>query len=589
MKAAHHVIRVHSVAIAGTCFVLLLFGVGLPDTFGETTKQTLSPREQFRLGERMYREGVLPSGETMQAVVKGDVTVPGTSFTCVSCHLRGGLGSFEGGVVTPPTNGAKLFRPLQVYSSAAKSDKPFNPVQIAEQNLKYNQTNIRRPVYTDESLAVSLRDGMDSAGRIMDDVMPRYPLENGDMTLLVSYLKSLSSEFSPGVTDTTIRFATIITDDVSPEKQNAMLIPLENFIKAKNQMNIFDPQKNLRTRSTGFRSRFMAETSFAPKGVAPRNLSLSRWVLKGAPETWRSQLEEYNRREPVFAILGGITHGDWQPIHQFCEENQIPNIFPITDYPVISQSDWYTLYFSKGYYQEGEAAARFLNGKDEVQGKPILQIVRDSREGRMLSRGFQETWCDFGQSAPVTIILKAGETLTAELLRQKMAQEKPAAIILWDGPETLQELEMMAAERIGPAMVLVSSGYLGKGMFSLNEQVRDFTYLTYPYGISQTPEEKSATSMGIKKFYAEANAGVTTRISQQSYILTVILDMALLDMKDNFYRDNFLDVIGMIMDQDVPLYERLSFGPGQRYASKGCYIVQLGKPGLVKKSNWVIH
>ena len=39
-------------------------------------------------------------------------------------------------------------------------------------------------------------------------------------------------------------------------------------------------------------------------------------------------------------------------------------------------------------------------------------------------------------------------------------------------------------------------------------------------------------------------------------------------------------------------YERLSFGPGQRYAAKGCYIVQLthgANPALVKKSDWVIH
>jgi len=63
-------------------------------------------------------------------------------------------------------------------------------------------------------------------------------------------------------------------------------------------------------------------------------------------------------------------------------------------------------------------------------------------------------------------------------------------------------------------------------------------------------------------------------------------------MKDNFYRDYFIDVISMHKDLDVPLYERLSFGPGQNYASKGCYIVQLSKgaqPELVRKSDWVIH
>lgn len=492
-------IRGKSIASAAVFFMLILTGFILPCSAGEQAKQALSPEDQFLLGELIYREGILPSGEAMQAVVKNDIIVPGTSFTCASCHLRAGLGSFEGGVYTPPTNGAKLFKPLQVYSSATNEGKPFTPPEIVQQNLRYYQTHQRRPIYTDKSLADALRNGTDSAGRVMNDVMPRYLLENEDMKLLISYLKSLSSEFSPGVSDTTLRFATIITDDVSPEEQNAMLVPLENFIKNKNKTNFLDPREGARSKSTGFRSRLMAETTFAPKEVEIRTLSLSRWVLKGPPETWRNQLEEYNRKEPVFALLGGITNGEWRPIHQFCEENHIPSFFPITDFPVISQTDWYTLYLSKGYYQEGEGAARFINGKDELKGKPIVQFVRDTREGRELSRGFQETWSDFGQKAPVTVILKAGETLTAEFLQQKLAQEKPAAIILWDGSESLKTLEILAAGKDKPATVLVSSRYLGKSMFSLDEKVWDFTFITYPYGITQLPEEKSPYSMAAVK------------------------------------------------------------------------------------------
>ena len=96
----------------------------------------------------------------------------------------------------------------------------------------------------------------------------------------------------------------------------------------------------------------------------------------------------------------------------------------------------------------------------------------------------------------------------------------------------------------------------------------------------------------VKNYDCEANTVKTIRIAQQSYILTFVLDMAIFNMKGNFYRDYFLDLIDCLMDLDVPLYERLSFGPGQRYASKGCYIVQLAKgnkPMLVKKSNWVIN
>ena len=63
-------------------------------------------------------------------------------------------------------------------------------------------------------------------------------------------------------------------------------------------------------------------------------------------------------------------------------------------------------------------------------------------------------------------------------------------------------------------------------------------------------------------------------------------------INDNLYRDHLLDVMSMQMDVVVRDYERLSFGPGQRYASKGCYIIQLGPgevPELIQKSDWVIY
>ena len=76
------------------------------------------------------------------------------------------------------------------------------------------------------------------------------------------------------------------------------------------------------------------------------------------------------------------------------------------------------------------------------------------------------------------------------------------------------------------------------------------------------------------------------------YSLTQILTTALMDMEQNLYRDTLLDVIGMQRDQVVPDYERLSFGPGQRYAAKGCYLMQLSEgpnPTLLKKSGWVTY
>ncbi len=527
----------------------------------------LSRDEALRVGERIYREGILSSGKPLEGVVKGDIPVEGHMFSCQSCHMRAGLGSFEGGVYSPPVNGNTLFRPLKfVYKGIVQEQVPP-----------------RRPAYSDATLAEVIRFGNDPGGRIINDVMPRYQLDDQEMASLIAYLKSLSSHFSPGVTETTLRFATIVTDEVGEKERAAMLAPLESYVRNKNTLaDYFETQ-------AGFKSRRMAVAMLGGAEPALRKLSLTCWLLKGAPKTWRSQLEEYYRKEPVFALIGGITTGEWRPIHQFSEENQIPCLFPDTDYPVISKSDWYTLYLSKGYYQEGEGAARYLNGRRELhEGSGVVQIVRESREGQALAAGFLETWRELGHEAPLTVRLKAGEAVPKGVMDKLTAKGRPAVLLLWDDSDALPVLGQFAAAHDRPEMVFVSSTYLGKKMTSMDDASRAFTYITYPYRL---PEEiaplPAAPQMARKVFKADP-----TRGENQSYAVTQLLNMVFMNIRGNYYRDYLLDLIDCIMDQEVPLYERLSFGPGQRYASKGCYIVQLAKgetPRLIRRSDWVMH
>ena len=535
----------------------------------------LSREETLRLGERIYREGVLPSGAPLKAFVQGDIPVEGTMFSCESCHMRAGLGSNEGRVVTLPTNGRKLYQPMftgRQFTSAEQKAFSRNSTPLY-------QAPPRRPAYTDETLAAVLRGGVDPAGRQLDYVMPRYDLEDRDMAILVYYLKALSTEPSPGVTATTIRFATVITEEVSPEDRAAMLVPLEAYVRDRNN------------QAPAFETRAKYRVNVEEMDLAYRRLSLARWELKGPPETWRGQLEEYYRKEPVFALIGGITYGDWRPIHEFSEEHRIPCIFPITDFPVISETDWYTLYFSKGLYQEGEGAARFLSRKIEpAPDAAIVQVAQDTPEGRALAAGFQETWQGLGLQPPVTRMLPAGETASPSFLRQLIDKEKPAALLLWLGPESLPALDAIAADPNRTGLVMVSSGLLKQELAKLPDPARVFTYITYPYRL---PQEEGPYADLAKTWLKSRKAPVNDRrISTRTYSLFMLLTTSFMHMRGNHYRDNFLDVISMYQDLYYPDYERLSFGPGQRYASKGCYIVQLTRgasPSLVRKSDWVIH
>ncbi|PKN13267.1 MAG: amino acid ABC transporter substrate-binding protein [Deltaproteobacteria bacterium HGW-Deltaproteobacteria-4] len=534
-----------------------------------------SQQEALMLGEKIYRKGILPSGEPVTAIVKGDIPVDGTMFSCESCHMRSGIGSFEGGVLTTATNGANLYKAQFNFRDLTPDEIRKLPRYMLSQYL----APPRRPPYTDESLAVSLRLGIDPTGRELHSVMPRYLLDDREMKILVHYLKSLSAELSPGVTDTTIRFATIITDDVSAEEVDAAMAPLEKYILGRKKR-----EKSIETRAKNYGIFGMT------MDLSYRRISLSRWELKGSPDTWRKQLEEHYRREPVFALLGGITNGEWKPIHEFSEENRIPCIFPITDFPVISKSDWYTLYFSKGYYQEGEAVARHLGMTINLpHDKTVVQIYYNTREGRAFSSGFSETWQGLARQLPVNRILQAGEKLPPDFLRGLADKKNPPVVLLWLGPEAFPALETIAASANRPEMIYLSSSLLHENLEKLPEQSRGFTYITYPYALPRvkTLALNPSTAKG-------PQTTIDRRIPAKRYSTGVILTDALMMMGTDFYRDRFLEVIDMLQDKPQPYtdYERLSFGPGQRYAAKGCYIVQLtpgASPELVKKSEWVIH
>jgi hypothetical protein len=591
--------RIQKVSTAALILLTILFsvsarGAGLTD---------LKADEVQRLGERMYRDGILPSGEPIQATLKGDVKVPGSAFSCESCHLRSGIGSIEGQIVSPPTNWLKLSKPYYKYEPILGD---HSRVMKGMYDGRAPAKPVFRPSYTYETLVEALLLGVSPTGREFNSAMPRYVLEDRDMDILIAYLKTLSAELSPGVDPAFkyIRFATVIAGDVPADERKEMLAVLDSIIDQHNS----NARKRNRRLNMG---THMQDAAFN----YPR-FTLARWELKGTPDTWRAQLEEYYRKEPVFALLGGISVADWRPMHEFSEQNKIPCLLPITDLPVVSDSDWYTLYFNKGMYQEGDTAARYLAMNSEsASDAGILQVVEDTPRARAVAAGFLAAWKDLGRGAPETVNLPPGQTISAEMLRSLTGSKRSSTLLLWTAAGTLPALGSLAEDKGRPGMVFVSSSLLDRETRSIPEAARGFTYISYPYRLDpDTVGFRTSFEFWLKKrTIPVSDKRIATRLFSLTNVLlepfaTVKRDFnpggmgqgqvnmedqfeSLMHVKRNYYRDYLFDVIGMFGDKGSLDYERLSFGPGQRYMSKGCYIVQLSpgpKPELVKRSDWVI-
>lgn len=553
------------------CLLLLLAGNCHGAEAVKAPAPKLDSAQTHKLGERMYRDGLLPDNSPMRGYVRGDVEIDSTMFSCSNCHTRSGLGSVEGQVSSPPVNATSLFNPRYLYKDLIKNT-------ISKSRGVTRTAKPTRPAYTDETLAQAILGGVNPDGREFATVMPRYNLGDREMAILIGYLRTLSAQYSPGVTEDTIHFATIITEDVSAADRAAMMGILNTLVTINQQTK---EQRKHPQFSKMFR---MLDNAYF------RYISISPWVLKGSPETWRGQLEEYYRKEPVFAILGGISGKSWQPMHEFCEDNQIPCLFPVTDLPVISETSWYTLYASKGYYQEGETAARFIARNDDpLKRQKILQIVAPSPVGEALAAGFNATWKEVGSGTPETFRMPQGRDLTKDELKTVLKNHKPATVVLWAGSEVSSILAMLKESGASPD-VFVSSRDLGKAVKGVPEEQRGNLYITFPYRLPE--DEKKYAGYAELLQMGKQDQKDEKRISSRTYSMVHLFLEGLKELRLDFYRDTLLDVMAMFPDQYLPDYERYSFGPGQRYASKGCYIVQLGKgsePQLIKKSDWVVY
>jgi hypothetical protein len=234
----------------------------------------LSPAgvEHLQAGERLYRQGVLPSSKLLVAEREGAQPMQGQAAACVNCHLRSGLGTVEGRILIPPITAKYLFRPVSTTAATMAQ-----PPTIARAPM--------RSRYTAATLARAIREGIDPDGRRFDYLMPRYTLDEASMSATIDYLRQFGRGPIPGVGGETLDFATIITPDADPTERQGMLDVLGHCFGANDMSH---PDQTSLQRAPGMR---------IPMGHSWR---LHVWQLTGPSEGWERQLLQHFTAEPVF-------------------------------------------------------------------------------------------------------------------------------------------------------------------------------------------------------------------------------------------------------------------------------------------------
>jgi hypothetical protein len=512
------------------------------------------------IGETIYRFGVLPGGEPLRGERESGVPVQGAAAACVNCHRRSGLGAAEGRGFIPPITGQFLFHPR--VSTREDSDLPY-----------VDGARLNREPFTEETLARAIRRGIDAEGKPLSALMPHYVLDDVEMAALVAYLKHLSKTQVPGVSDSVLEFATIITPDADPVKTKAMLSVLEDY---------FD-EKNAAARAVSPRLRSYHKMMFR----ATRKWRLHVWKLTGPATTWEAELREHLAAEPVFAVLSGIGGRNWAPVHQFCEHAGLPCLFPNVELPVVAESDFYSLYFSRGVLLEAALIAHQLQQQPHWKAvRRLVQVYRADDVGaaaaKMLAGELHRSGLEM-----VSRILNAGTAASA--LASALEDVGPGdELVLWLRPK---ELAALGNHPVNADGVWIS-GLMGALEYApLPSAWRHGTHMAYPFDLPDKRRIRVDYPLG---WFRVRNVPVLDlQVQADTYLACGLVSETLNHMVDTFVRDYLVERIESMLEHRIitGYYPRLTLAPGQRFASKGGYIVHFAESRgtrILPESDWIV-
>jgi len=524
------------------------------------------------LGKRLYLTGTRADGAMAAAKAEGDVPLGGPRVACAACHRPSGFGSSEGGYFTPPITGPILFSERRLDRARFMMNR-FGQAQSSRLHARLVQPHMR-PAYTTETLARALREGVDAGGQTLDAAMPRYDLTDADVADLTSYLHSLSATPDPGVSAQEIHLATVIGPEVPASQRAAMLATLQAYVDWINKGVAGEASR------PGFSPYHRNDVA-----GAERRWRLHLWELHGSPEGWSAQLEDYYRREPVFALVSGLAKGSWRPIADFCDVNRLPSLFPITDQPAIERAgSGYTFYFSKGARLEAEGLAAFLAS----QSPPVrlaLQIVGESGEAAKAAD-------DFGRA----LRAKApGVTLIDAPWRRGEVDISAAggtldAIVIWPGEAEDEALSSLIEGLPEKVPVLLPSDRTPMAMHRLSRESASRVLLADPH---ELPGAVHPLAFRVRAWMRSRGLDINEpRLQFQTYYAASLLDAALSRLIADFYRDYLVEAVESEAEGDLNpgVYPSLVLGPGQRFASKGLFVVRVDETapdGITAASDWI--
>lgn len=312
------------------------------------------------------------------------------------------------------------------------------------------------------------------------------------------------------------------------------------------------------------------------------------WELSDNPNAWPNELANYYRQQPVFALISGMVDGSWQPIHEFCEKNKLPSLFPFTPLPVTDQVNHYSVYFNQGLTLEAKVIAQYIA---KQKSQPIIQIYADEAEGAIPAKVFTQS-LNTANNWPIENFAVANlDQFHSDWKQLIKSHGHLGAVVIWPGKNKSAILAEVEADINNIDQVFLPSTVLRDDYKNHWKESASKLIFSYP---NELPSTYTPHAFRVRAWMNTRKLEITNPALQfNTYYALNILQYGLEPIVDHFSRDYLLESIEHEAENALNpgTYPRLSLGPDQRFASKGAYLVKLDLTGeqlITPLTEWIV-
>jgi hypothetical protein len=215
----------------------------------------------------------------------------------------------------------------------------------------------------------------------------------------------------------------------------------------------------------------------------------------------------------------------------------------------------------------------------------VVQIFRSDDIGAAAAK---ELTAAAARAGRATVELPLKTDGSAELLRALKEVSAKDVLVLWLRGK---DLGALADARVPASTVFLSGLMGGLADAPLAQSWRSVARMAYPFDLPERRVVRVDYALG---WFALRHIPVVSMQAQaDTYLACGLLSETLNHMADSFIRDYLIERIEQTLDHRVltGYYPRLSLAPGQRFASKGGYLMRFANPAgnrIIAASDWIV-